>query len=356
MLYWRYKRWKKKKLKENIQYLEELFNTLQESINNLKIFFEKINKDKEELKKKIQIIFTKIRNELNSREDALLLEVDQQFENNFFKEEIIKESEKLPNKIKLSIEKSKLIDKESNDNNLNYVIYNCINIENNIKEVNIIEENLKKYNNPNNLKIEFSPKEEDINKFLEEIKSFGNIGKANLFESSSIINNTNYQELINNWIKEKVNKIPIKFELIFKMSENGSKSEDFHKYCDNKGPTLILIKTIKNRIFGGFTPLSWDDKTGDKFDKLNQTFLFSCDMRKRYDIINNNKKAIQCSRSYGPYFGDYDFGFQQNLKEGTTYANYNCNFLSNNNLDLTGGKGDSENFITEELEVYKVIY
>ena len=43
---------KKKKLKENIQYLEELFNTLQESINNLKIFFEKINEDKEELKKK----------------------------------------------------------------------------------------------------------------------------------------------------------------------------------------------------------------------------------------------------------------------------------------------------------------
>ena len=54
MLYWRYKRWKKKKLKENIQYLEELFNTLQESINNLKIFFEKINKDKEELKKKFK--------------------------------------------------------------------------------------------------------------------------------------------------------------------------------------------------------------------------------------------------------------------------------------------------------------
>ena len=140
------------------------------------------------------------------------------------------------------------------------------------------------------------------------------------------------------------------------MSENGSKSEDFHKYCDNKGPTLILIKTIKNRIFGGFTPLSWDDKTGSKFDKLNQTFLFSCDMRKRYDIINNNKKAIKCSRGYGPYFGGYDFGFQQNLKEGKTFANHNCNFLSNNNLDLTGGKGDNENFITEELEVYKVIY
>ena len=30
---------------------------------------------------------------------------------------------------------------------------------------------------------------------------------------------------------------------IFKMTENGFTSKDFHNYCDNKGATLILIKT-----------------------------------------------------------------------------------------------------------------
>ena len=84
---------KKNKLKENIKYLEDLSITLQESINQLRLIFEKINKNKEELKLKIQQIFTKIRNVLNDREDELLLEADKEFEEKYFKEDIIKESE-----------------------------------------------------------------------------------------------------------------------------------------------------------------------------------------------------------------------------------------------------------------------
>ena len=43
------------------------------------------------------------------------------------------------------------------------------------------------------------------------------------------------------------------------------------------------------------------------------------------------------------------------MKKGESYANSSCNFLSNNNLELTGGKGNYEIFGTEELEIYKVI-
>ena len=44
------------------------------------------------------------------------------------------------------------------------------------------------------------------------------------------------------------------------------------------------------------------------------------------------------------------------MKNGHTYANKSCNFLSGENLELTGGKGKNEDFVTEELEIYKVIY
>ena len=44
------------------------------------------------------------------------------------------------------------------------------------------------------------------------------------------------------------------------MSIHGYSSYDFHKYCDNAGPTLILIKTTKDKIFGGFTPLNWKEE------------------------------------------------------------------------------------------------
>ena len=52
---------KKNKLKENIKCLEDMSNTLQHSINELKKIFETINKNKEELKIKIQKCFTKIK-------------------------------------------------------------------------------------------------------------------------------------------------------------------------------------------------------------------------------------------------------------------------------------------------------
>ena len=140
---------KKDKLKENIKYLEDLSKSLQDSINELKKIFEKINENKEELKMKIQKVFTNIRNALNDREDKLLLEVDNKFNTSYFKEDLIKENEKLPNKIKISLEKGKKTDNEwNNDNNnknLNLFINNCLDIEQNIKYIKEINENLLKF-------------------------------------------------------------------------------------------------------------------------------------------------------------------------------------------------------------------
>ena len=76
----------------------------------IKIIVEKINKSKEDLKLKIQNIFTNIRNTLNTREDELLAEVDAKYNEIYFNEDIIKQIEKLPNKVKLSLEKGKLIE------------------------------------------------------------------------------------------------------------------------------------------------------------------------------------------------------------------------------------------------------
>ena len=140
------------------------------------------------------------------------------------------------------------------------------------------------------------------------------------------------------------------------MSDSGNNSEDFHKYCDNKGPTLTLIKTTENKIFGGFTPLDWKSNGKAINDLSNQTFIFSLNLKKKFNMINKNAQAIYCPSNNGPNFGNCDFGLEKNMKSGKTYANANCNFLYNNNLELTGGKGETENFGTEELEVYKVIY
>ena len=55
---------KTKKLKDNLIALENLFNSLKVSLENLKKNIEDINTKKEEMKIEIQKIFTKIRNEI----------------------------------------------------------------------------------------------------------------------------------------------------------------------------------------------------------------------------------------------------------------------------------------------------
>ena len=48
-----------------------------------------------------------------------------------------------------------------------------------------------------------------------------------------------------------------KWKLLYRTSEHGFTAESFHKYCDDKGPTLVVIKSSKGWIFGGYTTQSW---------------------------------------------------------------------------------------------------
>ena len=112
------------------------------------------------------------------------------------------------------------------------------------------------------------------------------------------------------------------------MSVNGSSSTDFYNYCDYKGPTLTIVQTTKNKIFGGFTPLNWETNISNKYDNNNQAFIFSLDLLKKYDFINKKRIAIYCSKQNGPYFGGRDFSIESNMKKGETYSNTVTNFIS----------------------------
>lgn len=185
---------KKLKLKENIEILEKISKNIEKFINEFKQFYDKVNYRKDELKKNIQNAFTKIRNELNKREDKLCEEIDIKFGELFIKEDIIKNSEKLPNKIKTSLMKGKIKDDDWDDGKkLNIFINDSIEIENSTKEINNIYGILKKANLID-FKYCFIPEEKGLNEFLEKIKTFGNIqnegeNKLNLDNNSTIIEN-----------------------------------------------------------------------------------------------------------------------------------------------------------------------
>ena len=275
---------KKNKLKDNIKYLEDLSEDLNDSIKELKTIFDKIEERKEELKLKIQNIFTKIRTALNEREDELLLEVDNKYNDIFGKEDIIKESEKLPNKIKLSLEKGKLIDKDWNDNNkLSSIINNCINIEDNIKIISLINDNIKKYKMNEEINIAFDTEEEYYNNFIKNIKSLGNFYDLSNIDSLIL---KNKEDLIkfDNLISTKIKIFNIK--LLYRSSRDGLTLNILKDKINNKSKLIFLFLSGNTRIFGSFIKATIKIEIDlDNYIKDKDAFAFSLNNNKIYEIL-----------------------------------------------------------------------
>ena len=344
---------KKNNLKENIKYLEDLSKTVDNSIKELKTISEEINKKKEDLKLKILKIFSQIRNALNEREDQILSEVDNKFNDDYFNEDLIKRSDKIPNKIKISLEKGKLIENNWDDNNkLNSLINDCLNIENNIKDIKTINDSIKKYNVNDKFPI-FNPKEKEINKLLELIKTFGKLEKENHVLGKLLKEND--LELLSNWIKSDNPQInEVIFKLCYDAKKNGDDKNAFHKYCLNAGPTLLVVKTESNYIFGGYTKENWEIRNNNNmYKKDNTAFLFSLNNKERIKVKNSDR-AIVNDNSYGPVFG-----------HGNAYEI--CLFFPflSQNIQITegGDYGDKTSVLVGnqskkpiEIEMYKVSF
>jgi hypothetical protein len=102
-----------------------------------------------------------------------------------------------------------------------------------------------------------------------------------------------------------------KWHLLYRGSRDGFRSSDFHRQCDGCPNTVTLILTITGSIFGGFTSVPWDSRTGSRSDGSPASFLFTVkDPRggspSTFPIaIPNQAKRIpiRWDPSYGPAFG-----------------------------------------------------
>ena len=70
----------------------------------------------------------------------------------------------MPEKIKKSLEKRKILENEWNDNKLISIINDCINIENDISQINGINENINKCQKNNKAKFSLNLNNDEINK------------------------------------------------------------------------------------------------------------------------------------------------------------------------------------------------
>ena len=190
---------------------------------------------------------------------------------------------------------------------------------------------------------------EEKNKKLEEkVEEIDNLLLSPLKEKLKKEEKEKDLNKLKEWISLGEN---VEFNLIFRKSEDGDTTEDFHRLCDNKGKTLIMIETIEGRKFGGFTNDSWN--TSNNWRSNPNDFVFSLDLNKKYSNNNNSLSTVSDS-SQGPVFGysrpgSVDIFFRDNTLN-TGISNSSSSFKTNGELN-----NKQNNFKTKELEVYQVI-
>ena len=124
--------------------------------------------------------------------------------------------------------------------------------------------------------------------------------------------------------KKNGNIKSISTELLFRASENGNSCKRFHEFCDNQGPTITIINTEKDHIFGGYTSKSWSNDSTTVTDP--NTFLFTIRPNLRYIGFKTEQDSKGCAiygaNGDGPTFGS---GFDINIYDSQRYPSFNDN-------------------------------
>ena len=87
-----------------------------------------------------------------------------------------------------------------------------------------------------------------IQGILDELKP----KTPNHFEESVILTNENHLSVLKGWLPS----LDGIWRLLFQASRDGFATKTFHTKCDDKGPTVTIVKS-GDYIFGGFTEVSW---------------------------------------------------------------------------------------------------
>jgi hypothetical protein len=147
--------------------------------------------------------------------------------------------------------------------------------------------------------------------------------------------------------------------LIYKASRDGFPSTDFHRCCNNQGPTITIIQSIDGGyLFGGYTSMSWANRQSYIQDD-NGPFIFT--LTNPYGIpptkypVKLRNHAIYDHLNYGPTFGAGNDLYVCNQSHTNRSSSFNFPHSYNDttkrgSTTFTGNK----NFLVNDIEVYRL--
>jgi len=177
---------------------------------------------------------------------------------------------------------------------------------------------------------------------------------ADFVANSAIIKDAKEAETLHGWVQEAT-KTNVKFELLWKGSRDGFKAATFHSKCNDKGPTVTVIKSEHNNVFGGFTSEAWTGSCQNKHDPT--AFIYSLTKKGKY-AQQLNKNSIRDYSGNGPMFGN-DRGYCDIVIGDNCDTSGNNQCIANCTYQLPSGADDSflagsVEYSVKEIEVYAV--
>ena len=121
-----------------------------------------------------------------------------------------------------------------------------------IQTKDISEESLQRFNDDTELLNDLDTIHCKDSKIIVKISQYYLKDPSTFLPDTQIVNQQ-YDDKLREWLGSEY-----EYKLLYRASEHEYTAESFHEYCDNaKGPTLIVIKSSRGWIFGGYTTQSW---------------------------------------------------------------------------------------------------
>ena len=126
-----------------------------------------------------------------------------------------------------------------------YIMWECI------ETSNISEEALTQFDDENELLNDLDLIHCHDSEIQLKISNYYFRTPSKLLPNTTIIDKK-YDSYLREWIGNDY-----EWKLLYRASEHEYTAKSFHEYCDNKGPTLIVIKSSNGCVFGGYTTELW---------------------------------------------------------------------------------------------------
>jgi len=281
---------------------------------------------------------------LNNREKILLSNVDKYFNDNFYYDNIFKKD----NEIRTLLDNDFLRKYLDNNDKLDEFIYNCIKIENNLKDIKKIKEKIEEKQKNKKFNIKFN--NNNIDNLLIYIDKFGCLSN---FDSLILRDEYNIKKF-NKFIGK--DNLEYNMNLLYRSSRDGFNYSNIIKAINNKSNLIFLYLTENDRIFGAYikTNLENIDINGSKkYYKDENAFVFSINNNKKYKILMpeyaisfDNKNYILIgnnnNNNNGFYYSDNMINDKQLINGEKIY-----DFSKNSELTEDSGK-------LIELEIFEI--